>query len=334
MPFSHFNANARPAELEVMGDGPEGSISMKRLSDVRRWPCLVAFAFVLAAMPGPAWAQSSGTDSPEDLSTQPGWSAGPTFGNLGTRAVITVPEGYMFLDQSATRRLLERNQNVPDGDELGAVLRLNGDDYWFAVFSYSDEGHVDDTDRDSIDAAALMKKMIEGAKHANEARRERGWSAVNLEGWHRQPYYDPATNNLTWATRLSSEGGSPGINHSVRLLGRTGVMSVQLVADAETIESSTAEFNEALGGFTFNVGQKYAEFRKGDKLAGYGLAALIGGGVAATAIKTGFLQKFWKLLVFGAIAVLGGLKKLLAMLTGRGAESSSDNSGVPPIPTR
>jgi uncharacterized membrane-anchored protein len=303
---------------------------MRRVLDVTRWPYLVAFAF-LAALPGAAWAQSS--DRSEEFAKQPGWTAGPTIGSLGVRAVITVPEGYMFLDQNATKRLLEQNQNVPGGDELGAVLRVHGDDYWFAIFEYSDDGHVDDSDRDSIDAGALMKNMLEGNKQSNEERRERGWTPVNLDGWHRQPYYDSATNNLTWATRLSSEGGPPNINHSVRLLGRTGVMSVQLVADSEMIATSTTEFNEVLTGFTFNSGQKYAEFRQGDKLAGYGLAALIGGGVAATAIKTGFLKKFWKLLVFGAVAALGAIKKLLSMLTGRGAESSNDNSGVPPIPT-
>jgi uncharacterized membrane-anchored protein len=308
---------------------------MRRVADVTRWSCLAAFAFVLAVvMPGAARAQSS--EGP-DFSRRPGWAAGPTVGSLGTRAIITVPEGYMFLDQNATKRLLEENQNIPDGDELGAVLRIHEDDYWFAIFSYSDEGHVDDTDRDSIDAKALMENMIEGNKHANEARRQRGWSAVNLQGWHREPYYDTSTNNLTWATRLSGEGrdaSSPTINHSVRLLGRTGVMSVQLVADSGTIQSSTTEFNQVLTGFTFNSGQKYAEFRKGDKLAGYGLAALIGGGAAAAAVKTGFLKKFWKLLVFGFVAAAGALKKLFAMLTGRGGESNNDSAGVPPIPTR
>jgi uncharacterized membrane-anchored protein len=307
---------------------------MRRVSDVTRWSCLVAFAFVLAALPGAVWAQSSDSPSPEDLARRPGWSAGPTVGSLGTRAIITVPEGYMFLDQNATKRLLEQNQNIPDGDELGAVLRVHDDDYWFAIFSYSDEGHVDDTDRDSIDAKVLMENMIEGNRHANEARRQRGWSAVNLEGWQREPYYDTGTNNLTWATRLTGDGGSPTINHSVRLLGRTGVMSVQLVADSGSIQTSTTEFNEVLGGFTFNSGQKYAEFRKGDKLAGYGLAALIGGGAAAAAVKTGFLKKFWKLLVFGFVAAAGAIKKLLAMLTGRGSESNNDSTGVPPIPTR
>jgi len=303
---------------------------MRRVPDVTRWSYLVAVAFVLAAVPGAVWAQSS--SSPEDLAKRPGWSAGPTIGSLGTTAIVTVPEGFMFLDQDATKRLLERNQNVPSGDELGAILRIQNDDYWFAVFEYSDEGHIDDSDRDSIDADGLMKNMIEGNRHANEARKQRGWTAVNLEGWHKQPYYDTATNNLTWATKLSSDG-SATINHSVRLLGRTGVMSVQLVADSGTIEASTGEFNQVLTGFTFNNGQKYAEYRKGDKLAGYGLAALIGGGVAATAVKTGLLKKFWKLLVFGFVALAGAIKKLLGMLTGRG-ESSNDNSGVPPIPTR
>jgi uncharacterized membrane-anchored protein len=56
---------------------------------------------------------------------------------------------------------------------------------------------------------------------------------------------------------------------------------------------------------------------QGDKLAGYGLAALVAGGAGAAAVKSGLLQKFWKLLVFVVLAVVGALRKLLASLFGK-----------------
>jgi uncharacterized membrane-anchored protein len=237
---------------------------------------------------------------------------------LGTLATISVPEGYLFLDRSATRTFLEQNQNIPDGDELGTLLRVRpDDDYWFAVFSYSDTGHIDNADRSSLDADDLMESMREGNRLGNDQRKQRGWSELTLVGWHQPPYYDDSTDNLTWATRLSS-GGEPVINHSVRLLGRTGLMSAQLVADVATIDDATAEFNDVLSGYSFNDGQKYAQFRQGDKLAGYGLAALIAGGAAASAVKTGAFKKLWKLIVLGIAALVGVLKKLF----GRGGHVS------------
>lgn len=257
-----------------------------------------------------------------------GWSQGPTVGRLGSRASVSLPEGYLFLDAKATKTFLEENQNIPDGDELGTILRVGeNDDYWFAVFSYADTGHIDDTDRSSIDADREMKGMKKGNQRSNEERKKRGWGELNLVGWHQAPFYDTATNNLTWSTKLTS-GGQPVINHSVRLLGRTGIMSVQLVADPSNFESATSEFNEVLRGYTYNDGQRYAEFRQGDKLAGYGLTALIAGGAGAAAVKSGAFGKLWKALVALVIAVVAGLKKFFSALFGK----KDDTAGQRPVP--
>lgn len=240
-----------------------------------------------------------------------GWTPGPVAGKLGNRATVNVPEGYLFLDAAATKRFLEMNQNIPDGDELGTIFKAGEGGGWFAVFSYSDTGHIDDGEKDTIDAAELLSSMKEGNQIANRERAKRGWSALNLEGWHKEPFYDQTTNNLTWATRLVSDG-EPVINHSVRLLGREGLMSAQLVADPDSILLSTIEFEHVMQGYSFNEGSRYAEFRSGDKIAEYGLTALIVGGGAAAAVKGGLFQKLWKAIVLGFVALLGGLKKLFA----------------------
>lgn len=267
----------------------------------------------------PGIAQES---APPEQGLPEGWSLGPVTGSLGTRATLQVPAGYVFLDVPATRSLLERNQNVPSGHELGAVLRPIGEDYWFAIFTYSDTGHIDDSDRDDLDADGLLDSLKEDSKAGNEARRERGWPELTLVGWHTPPYYDTATNNLTWALRLQADTG-PTVNHSVRLLGRTGVISAQLVADPSVMEGATAEFNTLLQGFSFTAGQKYAEFRKGDKLAGYGLAALVGAGAAGAAVKSGLLQKMWKGIVLGLLALVAAVKKFFRSLSGRSEEQQS-----------
>jgi uncharacterized membrane-anchored protein len=270
---------------------------------------IVAAALILVPLAAAASAQEQ--DGPP-----PGWSPGPRVGSLGSEAEIAVPEGAYFLNASATRRFLEDNQNVPDGDELGAIVgTLGDDDYWFAIFSYAPVGYVKDTDRDDIDAEALMESMMEGSKQTNEERRKRGWHEVNLDGWHQKPFYDLTTNNLTWATKISSQNGQ-SINHSVRLLGRGGYMSVQLVASPESLAEATTAFNDALTGFSYTDGRRYAEFQKGDKLAGYGLAGLIGAGAAGVALKTGLFQKFWKIIVVGALALLGAARRLFAAVFG------------------
>ena len=299
---------------------------MARVMDPR-WMVAACAAWLLVAGTNPVAAQEPEADGPE---ARPGWHRGPHTGSLGTHAQIAVPEGAFFLDAAATRAFLQATENVPSGRELGAVVRGQEDgEAWFALFSFSDEGYVDDSDKDAIDADALLASMKKGTEQDNEERKKRGWTPFNLEGWQTRPFYDPATHNLTWAIRGSSPGDSPTINHSVRLLGRRGVMSVQLVAGQDDIAGTTSSFNEMLTGFSYQPGERYAEFRKGDKMAGYGLAALIGGGAAAAAVKTGFLQKAWKVLVALAFAVVAGLKKLFG---GASREEPAAAVQPPPVP--
>ncbi len=75
--------------------------------------------------------------------------------------------------------------------------------------------------------------------------------------------------------------------------------------------------------FTWKAGESYAEFREGDKVAEYGLAALIAGGAAAVAIKTGFLAKFLKPIIIGVIALFGAIASFFKKLFGRSANAGS-----------
>jgi len=147
--------------------------------------------------------------SPQDSQAPPrGWTAGPTIGRLASLASISVPEGFIFLDAEATKQFLVETQNVPDGDELGAVVRYRSeDDNWFVIFSYRNTGHVDDSDRNTLDADALLKSVQEGTKADNEERAKRGWDPMVILGWFRQPFYDMTTNNLTWSIHGSSKDG-------------------------------------------------------------------------------------------------------------------------------
>jgi uncharacterized membrane-anchored protein len=90
-------------------------------------------------------------------------------------------------------------------------------------------------------------------------------------------------------------------------------MSVTLVDAPETMAASRPRLDALLGGFEFKKGETYAEWRPGDKVAEYGLTALVAAGAGAAAAKLGFfavvgkfLAKGWKLLVL-ALAGLGGV---------------------------
>lgn len=233
---------------------------------------------------------------------------GPYSGDLGPQAQIAVPEGCLYADGDNTRKFLELSQNLSSGDELGMVLSIGDAGSWSAYFSFSADGYV--KDNEEIDAGELMDVMKEGNKAGNEERRRRGWTEINLVGWHKEPYYDEETKNLSWSKLIEGEG-SQTINHSTRLLGREGVMSVDLVIGPEEFDKALPQFKALLSGFEYRSGKRYAEFKEGDKVAEYGLAALVVGGAGALAFKAGILQKFWKFIVVGVVAIGAFFRKLI-----------------------
>jgi len=108
----------------------------------------------------------------------------------------------------------------------------------------------------------------------------------------------------------------------VRLLGRTGVMSATLVDDPANLSADVAAFRQALGAYEYVPGERYAEFHSGDRVAEYGLAALIAGGAAAAAVKTGAGKGLLKLIGVGAIAVFGAVASFVKKLRGRRTPSA------------
>lgn len=236
------------------------------------------------------------------------FEVGPCLGKLGKVAEVKVPEGMMFTDGDGARRALVLSQNLASGDEVGMIVSTTSN--WTVFFQFNDIGYVKDDDKDDIDADKLLDQYKEGISAGNEEREKRGWEKLELIGWHKPPFYDTRTHNLTWSLLLKGKD-SESVNWSTRLLGRKGTMDVDLVLSPQDVDAALPEFEKLLDGFEYVEGESYAEFRSGDKVAEYGLAALIAGGAGAVAYKTGILAKFWKVIVGVVAAAFVGLKRLL-----------------------
>jgi uncharacterized membrane-anchored protein len=242
--------------------------------------------------------------------------SGPSTVPLGKTAELNLPAGYSFIGLDSLDRFYELTRNVRNGNEVGVMLAPTD---WMLFFDYNDIGYVKDDDKDKLDASKLMQTMTENQDAANEARRGRGWDEMKLKGWATEPHYDAKTNHLKWAINLTSSQDNfqeVWINESIRLLGRGGVMNVTLVSDAASFKQAEREADDVQG-------EKYAEFKDGDKVAAYGLTALVLGGGAAMAAKAGllaklgiFLSKSWKLIVGALVALWVGIRKILNKLSG------------------
>jgi len=232
-----------------------------------------------------------------------GWVHGPADANIGGLATITVPKGLSFLDGPNTRKFLELNLNPPRDNHY----TLSSQDLsWFAVFYFESAGYVKDDEK--LDPDALLKSLQGSDDRANAERKRLSMPAINTVGWHVPPHYDPETKRLEWGVKLrQSDVGTDVVNYTIRILGRRGVMHVTLVSDPRELDKDIVAFKGALGGYGFVAGEKYAEFKAGDRVAEYGLAALVLGGAAAVATKTGFGKALIKFIGIGVVALFGAV---------------------------
>jgi uncharacterized membrane-anchored protein len=231
-------------------------------------------------------------------------------------ATLNLGDNYRYLNPAETEKLLVAWGNPPGNETQGAIVPREVDPMsesgWAVIVTYDDDGHVDDSDAASIDYDEMLTDMKAGTEDNNEARKANGYDAVHLVGWAETPRYDAATKKLYWAQELSFEGSpTHTLNYEVRVLGREGVLSMNAVSTIDQLAQVKADMKPLIEVAEFNAGHRYAEFNAStDRMAEYGLGALIAGGVAAKLglfAKIGAFLMAFKKLIFIGLAAAGGL---------------------------
>jgi uncharacterized membrane-anchored protein len=273
---------------------------------------LIAVALPCVAEEQPAPSQEDANTAFRKQLSELKWIRGPKQVQLFGNSTLEVPAGYVFLNPADTAKLETITHNIGGGTEYFLAPE---DLHWGAHFSFKDDGYVKDDEK--IDAAALLQNIKDNTAAGNKIRRERGWDEMEVIGWQAPPHYDTQTNRLEWAVSgRDLKSSTEVVNFNTRILGRGGVMSAVLIADPQNLTAATDDFKTTLSGFTYSAGQRYAEYRPGDKVAKYGLAALVTGGAAAIAVKTGLwkvivggLVAGWKFVAAAVVALFGGIAR-------------------------
>jgi len=273
----------------------------------RRYQVLSLLALLSLSAAPPAVAQDA----------EPTWLTGPTTVDLGPAAQLALTEDLAFVDGQVSRRLLETWGNTPSNQEVGMVRPTAEDQDWIVIFEYVEEGYIKDDDKDDIDADAILDSYKRGTEESNERRKELGIPGLHVTGWYESPHYDVGSHNLVWGMNAASDDGSQTVNYNIRLLGREGYMSVTLIDEPERLDASRVAVQSLLKNFSYKSGKTYADWVPGDKVAEYGLTALIAGGAGVAAAKLGlfaaaakFLGKAWKIIIIGLVALGGALKRI------------------------
>lgn len=239
----------------------------------------------------------------------------------GGQARVVVAEGFAYLNAADTAKLLTEIWGNPPGSGegvLGAIVpkgvSVLAPESWAAIITYDNDGHVSDEDASSINYDDLLKEMQDGVAESNEERTKQGYDAISLVGWAQKPTYDAQGHKLHWAKHLQFGKDAHTLNYAIRALGRTGVLQVNVVADMTRLDDVNAKVPQLLNMVSFNEGNRYADFKEGDPVAAYGIAALVAGGIAAKAgLFKGLLALLaasWKFIAIGFVALGGFIYRL------------------------
>ncbi len=241
----------------------------------------------------------------------------------GGLAKIHVPEEFRYLDAKDANTVLSRLWgNPPDSSTLGLLLPAKvsplSKEAWAVIITYDEDGYVKDDEAEKMDYDKLMKTMKEDTREGSKEREKQGYGSIELIGWAAAPRYDKATHKMYWAKELKfGDNDGNTLNYNIRMLGRRGVLVLNAVAGMGQLQDIEAAAPAVLAMVDFQEGHRYTDFNAStDKVATYGIAALVAGGLAAKAgLFKGLIVALLaakKVVIVGFIAVAAWVKKLFA----------------------
>jgi uncharacterized membrane-anchored protein len=258
-------------------------------------------------------------------------------------AEVNLTSDFRYLGPEDARKVIvDLWGNPPSrGDTLGMIFPADVGPSepasWGIVFTYREDGYVKDDDAAKINYDDMLKQMREAVRRENEERIKQNFSKVELVGWATSPRYDRDTHKLYWAKEFAFAAGTAHtLNYDVRVLGRKGVLAINAVASMNQLDAVQERMPEIISMVNFLPGNRYTDYQQGnDKIAAYGLGALILGGVAA---KVGLFKGLIALIIAGkkfiiiaAIAIGGFVVRFFRKLKKSKPESITDASPSGPV---
>ncbi|MDT8368143.1 MAG: DUF2167 domain-containing protein [Longimicrobiales bacterium] len=237
-------------------------------------------------------------------------------------ATLAIPDEFRFLGPEDSRRLLVDGwgnppREAPLGMILPSALSPMSEEGWAVVLTYEEDGYVDDEEAGSIDYTELLREMQKDIREESEVRTEAGYEPIELVGWAAPPHYDASTHKLYWAQELKfGDTDVNTLNYNIRILGRRGVLVLNAVAGMSELAPVESGMQDVMAFVNFNDGHRYTDFVPGtDKVAAYGIGALVAGKVAA---KVGLFKLLLagllaakKLVVVAVVAIAAFLRRLM-----------------------
>lgn len=244
---------------------------------------------------------------------------GPQDIKLIDQATLKLPAGYAFVPAAQAQRLMRAFGNTVGDDLLGLVVP-NDARSWLITVKYEKSGYIKDDDAKHWKVDELFQNIKDSTDESNKQRASLGIPELEIVGWVQQPQYTDSNHELIWSIKGHDKGAPAdtgyNINYNTYVLGREGYVSMDLVTDPADVQADSVDARALLDDMSFVSGKRYQDFNSStDKVAEYGLAALIGGvalkKLGLFALAAAFLVKMWKLAALAVFGAVAGFKKYL-----------------------
>ncbi|MFZ6657623.1 DUF2167 domain-containing protein [Undibacterium sp. TJN19] len=283
-----------------------------------KWVAFIMFAVFSNLVHAQNAAQQAELDAAFDAAKKVS-QRGPAEIKMIDQAVLKLPAGQVYVPMPQAGQLMHALGNSNSPGLMGVIFPEEGG--WMIVARYEKSGYIKDNDAKDWNADELLTSLKEGTEASNADRRQRGIPEMQVEGWAEKPNYEAPTHRLIWSAITKNKQGQdndPGVNYNTYALGREGYISLNLVTSLKDVPQQKSIAKNLLGQLEFADGKRYTDFNiSTDKVAEYGLAALVAGVAAKKlglfALLFAFLAKFAKLAL---VAIVGG-GAMIAKLFGR-----------------
>lgn len=317
---------------------------------IRHLSALTLAAALLAATSFPALAQpplSGGSEAPPTAEQREAAYksaveaagkaaiAGPGDQAMLDQANFSIEKGLVFIPKEEGTALMRALGNGVTPNFVGLISEPQSN--WLATVNFIKDGFVKDGDSKEWNADDLLESLKKSNDQANEDRRKRGFDTLDVLGWIEPPAYDADTHRLVWSIAVrrhnAAQGSGETVNYNTYLLGREGYFSIDFLTSRATIEARKPIARQLLADLSFVPGKRYEDFSATtDKVAAYGLAALIGGialkKLGLIALGAAFFAKFAKLIILAFVGGMAAVRKFMR----RGKKTTAPASSQASLP--
>jgi uncharacterized membrane-anchored protein len=245
------------------------------------------------------------------------WSRMGTYNLPLSGSTLALPQGYVATFGTDAQHAYKLLGNPAERSGMEALVIGGKDADQIMIFESFQTGYVTLDDWSQVDPAALLAEIDRNTERENQERRQQGVPELHVKGWLQPPTLDRNTATTYW-TIAAEETTGTSVNSVALRLGRNGFEKLTWITLKDKYLATGNRLDEMLRAQSFGPGTAYADHVSTDKMAEYGIAALVATVLGAKAVKAGAaaglgvaLAKFFPAVFGGVGAVFYGVIRRL-----------------------